>query len=229
MYEHRMYLSLAAVVAVATVGGFELGRNLLSRQPQTRRVLEWGGTGALVLVLAILTIQRNRDYISEMTIWQDTVEKCPNNPRAHYNLGFPLAQLGRLPEAIGHWEQALRLKPDYAEAHNNLGAAFMTQGRLPEAIGHYEQSLQINPQNAEAQYNLGMALVQEDRPREAIEHWEQALRIKPENVDAHYNLGVALEKLGRTPEAIQHYQQALRITPDFTLAQNALARLQAGQ
>jgi tetratricopeptide (TPR) repeat protein len=38
-----------------------------------------------------------------------------------------------------------------------------------------------------------------------------------------------LEKLGRTPEAIQHYQQALRITPDFTLAQNALARLQAGQ
>jgi tetratricopeptide (TPR) repeat protein len=229
MYEHRMYLSLAAVVAVATVGGFELGRNLLSRQPQTRRVLEWGGTGALVLVLAILTIQRNRDYISEMTIWQDTVEKCPNNPRAHYNLGFPLAQLGRLPEAIGHWEQALRLKPDYAEAHNNLGAAFMTQGRLPEAIGHYEQSLQINPQNAEAQYNLGMALVQEDRPREAIEHWEQALRIKPENVDAHYNLGVALEKLGRTPEAIQHYEQALRIKPDFVQAKNALARARAVQ
>jgi tetratricopeptide (TPR) repeat protein len=67
------------------------------------------------------------------------------------------------------------------------------------------------------------------RLREAIEHWEQALSIKPDYAAAHYNLGVALEKLGRTPEAIQHYEQALRIKPDFTQAQNALARLQAGQ
>ena len=31
-----------------------------------------------------------------------------------------MVQLGRLPEAMGHWEQALRIKPDYAEAENNL-------------------------------------------------------------------------------------------------------------
>jgi hypothetical protein len=47
--------------------------------------------------------------------------------------------------------------------------------------------------------------------------------------EAHYNLGVALEKLGRTQEAIGHYEQALRIKPDFVQAQDALARLPAGQ
>jgi tetratricopeptide (TPR) repeat protein len=44
----------------------------------------------------------------------------PDYAEAQYNLGVALARLGRLPEAVGHWEQALRLKPDYAEAENNL-------------------------------------------------------------------------------------------------------------
>jgi tetratricopeptide (TPR) repeat protein len=67
------------------------------------------------------------------------------------------------------------------------------------------------------------------RLREAIEHYGQAVRIKPDYAAAHYNLGVALEQAGRVQEAIEHYEQALRIKPDFTRAQNALARLQAGQ
>ena len=31
-----------------------------------------------------------------------------------------MTRLGRLPEAVGHYEEALRSKPDYAEAENNL-------------------------------------------------------------------------------------------------------------
>jgi tetratricopeptide (TPR) repeat protein len=235
MYEHRMYLSLAAVVAVVTVGGFELGRNLLSRQPQTLRVLEWGGTGALVLVLAILTIQRNRDYISEMTIWQDTVEKCPNNPRAHNNLGFILTEQGRVPEAIGHYEEALRIQPDYDTAHYNLGNALVQQGWVPEAIGQYEQALRIKPDFTGAHYNLGRALVRQGRVPEAIGQYEQALRIAPNFTDTgsyadiHNDLGLALVQQGRVPEAIKQYEEALRIQPDYAAAHynlgNALVEL----
>jgi Flp pilus assembly protein TadD len=143
-------------------------------------VLEWGGTGALVLVLAILTIQRNRDYNSEVTIWQDTVEKRPNNPRAHYNLGAALLQTGKLQNATGHLEQALRIKPDYAGAHNDLGLALVQLGRPQEAIGHYEQAVRLKPDFAEAHYNWGVALEQAGRVQEAIGHYEQSLRIKPD-------------------------------------------------
>jgi tetratricopeptide (TPR) repeat protein len=38
-----------------------------------------------------------------------------------------------------------------------------------------------------------------------------------------------LAQTGKIKEAIAHYEQALRIKPDYTQAQNALARLQAGQ
>jgi protein O-mannosyl-transferase len=220
--EHRMYLPLAAVVAMATVGGFELGRGLLSMRQGTRRTLGWGVGGAVVLLLAILTIQRNGDYRSGLVLWQDTVVKCPNNPRAHYSVGAALQQAGRMQEAMEHWEQALRLKPDYPEAHYNLGLALGQAGSVQEAMGHWEQALRINPDLAEAHYNLGVALVRLGRVQEAIGHWEQAVRVKPDYAEAHYNLGVALERAGKLEDAIGHYEQALRIRPDYTEARTNL-------
>ena len=40
--------------------------------------------------------------------------------RGALQLGVALAQLGRIQEAITHWEQALRIKPDLTEAQNML-------------------------------------------------------------------------------------------------------------
>jgi len=223
--ERRMYLPLAAVVTLTVVGAFALGKRLFSKRQGV--VFGCVAGGSVVVLLTFVTIQRNQDYRSEVTIWQDAVEKRPNNARAQYNLGFALVQVGRPQEAIEHWEQALRIDPKYAEAHNNLGLALAQQGRRQEAIGHYEQALRIRADYAEPHNNLGNASFQAGKLQEAIGQYQQALRIKPDYAVAHYNLGVALEKLGRTPEAIQHYGQALLINPDFVQAQNALARARA--
>ncbi len=48
----------------------------------------------------------------------------PNFPDAHNNLGITLSDLGRLDEAVSHFERALALKPDLVRAHNNLGNVF---------------------------------------------------------------------------------------------------------
>jgi tetratricopeptide (TPR) repeat protein len=129
------------------------------------------------MAFTFLTDQRNHDYQSEATIWQDTVEKCPINPRAQNNLGLALVQLGRVRDAVGHYEQALRIRPDFAEAHCNLGVALENLGRAPEAIQHYEQALRIKPDLAEAHNNLGAVLARAGMLQQAIEHYEQALRI----------------------------------------------------
>ena len=161
--------------------------------------------------------------------FEQALQFMPDSVEAHYGLGGALLQAGRLPEAIQQCEQALRLKADSADAHYNLAVGLHRTGRLQEAIGHYEQAVRFKPDFAEAHNNLAVALEQAGRVQDAIEHWERALQLIPDSAEAHYNLGVALEKLGRTQDAIQHYEQALRIKPDFTQAQNALARLQAGQ
>jgi len=225
--EHRMYLPLAAVATLGVVGAVALGKRLFTKQQGV--LLGCVAGGSVAVLLTFLTIQRNQDYDSELTIWRDTVEKCPTNPRAYNNLGLALFQPGQVQEAIVQFEQALRIKPDYAEAHNNLGSALLQAGRLPEAIEQHEQALHLKPDSAEAQYNLGHDLEQAGRRQEAIGHYEQALQIQPDSAEAHNNLGLALMAEGRLPEAIGHYEQALRIQPDYAQAQcnlgNALLRV----
>jgi Flp pilus assembly protein TadD len=218
--EHRLYLPLAAVVAAVVLGAFEIGRRLFNRRQGV--ALGCVASVFVVVLFTVLTIQRNADYRSAVAIWQDAVEKRPNNPRAHGNLGSALAEAGRVPEAIEQFEQALRLQPDYAEAQSNLGLALVQQRRLREAIGHYEQALRIRPGYAKAQCNLGLALAQLGRLPEAVEHYEQALRLRPDFAEAHYNWGNALLRQSRLQEAVGHYGQALRIEPDYAEAHTSL-------
>ena len=243
--EHRMYLPLAAVIALV-VGG---------------AVARYGRRSLVVfLALAVgagwLTVQRNDVYRSGESLWRDTVAKRPANeraynclgvvlfkdgqipeaiqsyetalrlrpayPEAHNNLGFALTKAGRLPEAIEQCRAALRLEPDYAKAHNNLGNALLEAGHISEAIQHYEAALRITPHDAKTLYNFGNALLQAGRLPEAIQQYEASLRSKPDDAEAQFNLGNALFQAGRIPEAIQHYEASLRINPDYAEAHSNL-------
>jgi len=197
--EHRMYLPLAAVV-VATVWG----------------VQAWLGRRSVVLFLVLAaglgwcTAQRNTVYHSERALWSDTLAQCPDNDRAHNNLGNVLIREGEVAAAIAHFEAALRLRPEGAGTHYNLGNALQRLGRTREAIAQYEQALQLTPGMPDAQTALGVALEAAGRPAAAIAHYEQALRLDPDYAEAHHRLGIALAGEGRLAEAIGHFERALR-------------------
>ena len=216
MAESRLYLPLAGVVSLAVLGAFALaGRRSLP------------ALASAAVVLALVSAHRNRDYSSEVRIWGDTVDKCPENERAHNNLGKYLLEVPRqLDAAVAQYEEALRLFPDYPDAHYNLGSALMGMpGRQNDAVLHLEEALRLKPDYADAQYNLGNALSNiPGRLNEAVSHYEEALRLIPGSADAEVNLGIALSRIpGRTSEAVSHYEAALRLTPDSSEAHNNLA------
>jgi tetratricopeptide (TPR) repeat protein len=219
--EHRMYLALAPVLTALVLGCYVWLRR-------------WTAVVVLALVVAFsaLTVQRNHDYRSELSIWTNTVAKCPLNPRARYNLALEVAKIpARLPEAITLYEQALSLEPDFTAAHYNLANQLRKMpGRASDAITHYEQALRLKPDYAEAHNNLALELAKlPGRAPEAIAHYEQALRLKPDLPEIHYNLALELAQLpGRAPEAIAHYKQALRLKPDLPEVHYNLALALAG-
>ncbi len=219
--EHRMYLSLAPVATAVVLGTFWLGKRLLGKRQGPGRGLAIALGGSTVLLLIGLTIRRNLDYASEHSIWQDTVSKCPNNPRAHYNLGVVLGQTGDLPAAKQQYEQAVRLWPDYVEAHDNLGSVLYRLGDLQDAISHYQQALRINPHWGPTLRELGGLLVIAGNAPEAIRDCQEALRVDPDDAVARSNLDRALQLAGRDRQSIESLEQAVRDKPeDATLRYN---------
>jgi tetratricopeptide (TPR) repeat protein len=218
MFEHRMYLPL---VTVMTVMVFAL-----------ERALEKRGLLALVLLAAgfgLLTVQRNEDYRSVISIWRDTIAKRPDNARAHSVLGTVLLMQGRAAEATPELGEALRLKPDDALAHNNLGVALVQLGRVDEALVHYADAVRLDPHDGEFSHNFGDALLLAGRIDEAQAQYAQALRSRPDYADAQdNNLGGALLQRGQIPQAIALFEAALRARPNFAEAHgnlgNALAQ-----
>jgi tetratricopeptide (TPR) repeat protein len=236
---------LPALLLLAVVGILGLERALAS-QPFWRRVAR-GGYGLLLAFSMAFNLLAGLVYYAEVQTalgnqlfhegkvseafghYERALQINPDYAKAHESLANALVQLGRLPEAIVQYQQALRINPEYTEAHCNLGGALLRVGRVQDAIAHYEEALRIKPDFYEAHNNLGSALANAGRMQEAMQQWEESLRLKPNDSVVHYNLGSALEQAGRLREAVEHYEQALRINPDYTLAQNALARLQARQ
>ena len=224
--ERRMYLPLAGVIVGVVVGGWRL----LSQRfvaPHLRRLVAVSLSSLLVVVLAAITIRRNRDYRSAIVMWSDVVAKRPNDGRAHYDLGNELSAVGELDEAVAHYTTALQIQPTFPEAHNNLGAALAKQGKLQEAIGHHMAALQLQATFPEAHNNLGLVLVKQGKYEQAKQQFDEALRQRPGFAEAHYNLGNVHVRLQQLESAETSFRQALQSDPSFAMAHNNLGLILA--
>jgi tetratricopeptide (TPR) repeat protein len=230
LFEHRMYLPLAAVVVVVVSVVF---RGLLYLQQ--RRVLDaiTLRIAAAVLLFAVVTpltygtILRNKDYHDALGMWKDVVNKRPNNHRAHLGYGTAVFALGDKAKVAGDTETARKyyaaaenafqtavdLNDRYADAWYNLGNAKNALDKPLEAIQAYQKSMQYRPTNAKAHYNLANVLKDLKRYDEAVTEYQLAIKFDPEHIKARVNLGNTLKVLRRIDEAIQIYLEALEIVP----------------
>lgn len=200
--EHRMYLSLAAVLAVAVVGAWRvLG--------ERRKAIVWAAcVGAAVVALG-LTVRRNADYRTEVGLWSDTVAKRPENPLAHFMLAGAQERAGDVERAVASYAEALRLKPDFSVGHENFGELLLKLGRRKEAIERFEAALRLQPEFADAHMNLGNALLVEGRAAEAVRHLGEAVRLAPGTAEMRFNFANALAAVGRGKEAVAEFEAAL--------------------
>ncbi len=215
--ERRMYIPLAAVIALIVIAG-DAGLGSLLRRLNAgdtlRRCLAAGVVVAVVAPLGYVAMRRNEDYRSVFLVFSDAVAKRPNNARAHNNLGSAFHLLGQLPEATFHYSEAVRIKPNYYDAQTNLGAVLTKQGRLDEAIAHLSEATRIRPNSGNAHRQLGVALARKGQFKEAIAHYSEALRLMPGDAELYANLARALHREGRLEDAIAHYSRALQTRPN---------------
>lgn len=224
-FEHRMYLPLAAVIAVVVFGGKTLSDAFFGRLSTGPNALKWIGGAAAIVVAMLLThgtYQRNKDYHSDLAMWTDVAAKRPHNVRVRIAVGNSLLARNRVDEAIAAYREAVTIQPDLAEGYCALGMGLAKKGALDEALTAYRESLHLDPNFAKAHYNLGNALSRQGRIDESIRSFRESLRIQPRFADAHCNLGNALAAQEQLDEAIAEYREAIRLKPGLANAHKGL-------
>ncbi len=223
--ERRMYLPLISVIVLVVLSA-HAGLDLLVqrlRVPSRLRVgLSFILLFTLVAVLGYVTMRRNDDYRSDLSIWLATIAARPDNARAHSNAGTLLFRQGRLAEAFPHFADAVRLQPNYPEARNNLGAILYERGQTKEAQVHLTEAIRLRPNYADAHANLGAVLHRQGQTADAIVHYSEAIRLKPTHALAHSNLGLALMSQGKLDEARRQFETALKLDPNRQDTRRAL-------
>jgi tetratricopeptide (TPR) repeat protein len=233
-FEHRMYLPLAAVVALCIIGAYRIGQKLIARflqsAAQRKQVGQFVGAGGLAIIvaaLASLTFLRNTYYQSEIVMWADIVKKRPANVRAHNNLGMFLAERGQYAEALAHFDEACRLNPDDALAKNNLALTLANQGRIAEAIPLYLDALHRKPDYTDAHFNLGRALAAQGDLEAAKAHFIDTVKLDPTYGEAYFGWAMVLKKQGHTAEAVEPLRRAVELRPNWVEALNELTLILA--
>jgi tetratricopeptide (TPR) repeat protein len=224
-FEHRMYLPLAAVVALVVAVTYRLLPAAFDRRRWSsgrRRAAMVSVATAAAVLLGQATYRRNAAYFSAEAMWRDVIATRPNNARAQCGLAFALASQDRLQEALDHYGLSLRSDPDDPITHNNIGGALAKLGRYDEAVEHFAAAVRINPRFVIAQVSLGNALRLKGDLEGAVSAHRKAIEMDAAHGDAYYNLGLDLEAEGKVKEAVDAYLEALRRHPTHKGAKAAL-------
>jgi len=182
--EHRMYLPLASVVAGVVVGLSLLGQRLVPSSSAASRLTAARASAAIVLAAAVVALglgtrARSHVYASAVGLWQDTVEKRPEDARPHIAYGEALAAAGRFAEAEAELRKGTELAPQDAFALVRLGSVLAQQRKYDEAVSHLVTALAVSPGNFDAHRFLADIRALRGEDESAVEHYEAALATVP--------------------------------------------------
>jgi hypothetical protein len=136
--EHFLYVPLAGLAPLVA--------GAVATAPAPRGLVA-GALAALVLGWSVLTIDRNRTWRDEATLFADALRYEPPTARLWFNAGNLALAASNLDEAARLYERAVARAPRDAAAHLNLGIVRQRQGRTADAIRQYERVLEIDPRH----------------------------------------------------------------------------------
>ncbi len=216
-FEHRMYLPLAAVIALVIIGVFELlSRSGISKASASR--IHLGTSMLLALALGITAFERNKVYESETSVWKDTLVKSPRNVTVWVGLGGLLAKEKRYAEACEHFERALEIAPNDSSANAYFAGLLIEMKNYELAGQHLERAFQNNPNNLDAIANMAHLQTRLENFAEAVKYYQAAKLGFPNDEELQSSLIASLIRSGSLSEAVTSSHDNLKRRPDSAKA-----------
>jgi tetratricopeptide (TPR) repeat protein len=172
-FEHRMYLPLACVLILVVFAVHQWTARLHLGSPQL-----WAlRTGLLVIPVVLLggrTMFRNRDYASELGMWQLVAQQRPENPRAYKNLAHLHKLAGRRDLALEYYAHALQLDPACYLTWIDYGNVFFFERDYDRAVNIYRQAIAKCPHEYQPWVSIAQVQARRGEMQEALDSCAEA-------------------------------------------------------
>ena len=223
MGERLAYLPSAGFCLLAA-----LGWNWLR---QKKEIPAWGLLGAIVVVLSVRTVVRNRDWKDAFALYSSAVRAVPNDARMHSGLAGQYFERNQLDLAAREYQIALRINPDFPDSLANYAALEFQRGNDQAAGRMMEKAVRMSGRN-NINYDFMVVtfsaiLMKTNHADGALEYLNREITEAPEYAPA-WSMRAALHfEQGEHAAARTDAETALRLNPGDFQAQDVLRRLDA--
>jgi tetratricopeptide (TPR) repeat protein len=173
----------------------------------------------IVVAYSARTLVRNKDWRTELRLFESAAQVSPKSARVHYNLGNNYKLLERYEEAKFHFWKAYGIAPFYGAPLGGIGEILRIEGNPREAEKILKQVIQMEERYFPAHYNLGRTYADLGKFDLALQQYRKTIELRPTAPQPYYAMCEVFFKLERWEEAEKVLLKALEITtePAFAL------------
>lgn len=178
----------------------------------------------------MLTVNRNKDWENNLTLFKADIPKAPNDSRLNYYIGTelvsntsthegnPVVKKQLIEEGIKYLRQSIAIYPKYQDAEAEIGNAFFQINVNDSAEYHDLKALELKPNDPLATNNLAGVYFVTSQYYKAIDLCKNAIKVNPNYYNAYSNIGLCYYRMKKFDSALMHLYAARAISPSFNNA-----------
>ena len=177
----------------------------------------------LILFYSFRTIERNKDWKDNLTLFSNDLMKMPNNSRAHSFYGNELIRTVAFNEtdsilkrnyylrSVNELKRSVYIYPNQsAEVFESIGIGYLKLKEYDSSEYYLKKALVLNPNLIS---NLGDVYFAKGDYKKAIYFYLKQVKISPNNSLTWMNLGLSYGTLKKYDQALENFLKADQLQP----------------
>lgn len=219
--DHRMFFPFIGLFIAIPWGIFiVLKDRKIGKKSKPQTISITIALGLLLAGHAYGTIQRNKVWNSEESLWLDVSVKSPKNGRGLMNYGLTHMAKGNYEIALEYFKKADKLSPNYYTLHINLAILYGAIQNHTKAEEYFKSAINLNANSPSPEYYYGRYLSNQKKYQEAEKHLEKALENSPNHIQSKKLLTNISNMLVSPKKEIADLEEKAKKTPSLDVLLN---------